>query len=64
MSAKTPMGTWEQRYAEEVERSIKYYNHLNEKQPVTVRQMTEEERKELEWQTTEHESYHKLKVIK
>ena len=30
--------------------------------PVITRQMTEEERKELEWQTTKHESCHKLKI--
>lgn len=62
MAAQTPMGTWGTRYAEEVERQIDLYNYLNSKQPVTFRQMTEEERKELEWQTTEHESVHKLKV--
>ena len=62
MTAQTPMGTWGTRYAEEVERQIDLYNYLNSKQPVTFRQMTEEERKELEWQTSEHESVHKLKV--
>ena len=62
MAAQTPMGTWGARYAEEVERQIDLYNYLNSKQPVTFRQMTEEERKELEWQTSEHESVHKLKV--
>ena len=62
MTAQTPMGTWGTRYSEEVERQIDLYNYLNSKQPVTFRQMTEEERKELEWQTTEHESVHKLKV--
>ena len=62
MAAQTPMGTWGTRYAEEVERQIDLYNYLNSKQPVTFRQMTEEERKELEWQTSEHESVHKLKV--
>ena len=62
MAAQTPMGTWGTRYAEEVERQIDLYNYLNSKQPVTFRQMTEEERKELEWQTSEHKSVHKLKV--
>ena len=62
MTAQTPMGSWGARYSEEVERSIDMYNYLNSKQPVTFRQMTEEERKELEWQTSEHESVHKLKV--
>ena len=62
MAAQTPMGSWGARYAEEVERQIDLYNYLNSKQPVTFRRMTEEERKELEWQTSEHESVHKLKV--
>lgn len=34
---------WKQRYAEEVERSIAYYNDLNKRQPVIKRQMTAEE---------------------
>lgn len=37
---------------------------FNENSPVITRQMTEEEKKELEWQTTKHESCHKLKVVK
>ena len=35
----------------------------NKKAQVITRQMTEEERKELEWQTSKKKSYHKLKVI-
>lgn len=43
MTDKTKEGKWRQRYAEEVERSITYYNNLNRHQPVTTRQMTAEE---------------------
>lgn len=43
MIDKTKEGKWRQRYTEEVERSIVYYNELNQRQPVTTRQMTAEE---------------------
>lgn len=35
----------------------------NKDAKVTTRQMTEKEKEELEWQTSKHESCHKLKVI-
>lgn len=47
---------------QDIERSIARAEDFNEKSPVTTRQMTEEERRELEWQTSKHESYHKLKI--
>lgn len=34
---------WKQQYTQEVERSINYYNTLNQKQPVHTRKMTQEE---------------------
>lgn len=37
------MGSWGARYAQDVERSVNYYNWLNSKQKVRTRQMTEEE---------------------
>lgn len=47
---------------QDIERSIARAEEFNEKSPVTTRQMTEEERREVEWQTSKHESYHKLKI--
>ena len=46
-------------YKESVERSIAYYNHLNQIQPVTYRHLSEDEIKQI---TEEHENYYKLKV--
>ena len=46
-------------YKESVERSIAYYNHLNQIQPVTCRQLSEDEIKQI---TEKHEDCHKLKV--
>ena len=46
-------------YKESVERSIAYYNHLNQIQPVTYRQLSEDEIKQI---TEQHEDCHKLKV--
>ena len=47
------------RYEESVERSIAYYNHLNQIQPVTYRHLSEDEIKQI---TEQHEDCHKLKV--
>ena len=47
------------RYKESVERSIAYYNHLNQIQPVTYRQLSEDAIKQI---TEKHEDCHKLKV--
>lgn len=47
-------------YAREVERSIKYYNMINQNQPVHTRQMTCEEFENAFGKKTE--SCHKLKV--
>lgn len=46
-------------YKESVERSIAYYNHLNQIQPVTYRHLSEDEIKQI---TEKHENYYKLKV--
>ena len=46
-------------YKESVERSIAYYNHLNQIQPVTYRHLSEDEIKQI---TEQHEDCHKLKV--
>lgn len=46
----------------DISQSVKDANEFNKNSPVIIRQMTEEEKKELEWQTTEHESCHKLKI--
>ena len=46
-------------YKESVERSIAYYNHLNQIQPVTYRHLSEDEIKQI---TEKHEDCHKLKV--
>lgn len=46
-------------YKESVERSIAYYNHLNQIQPVTYRHLSEDEIKQI---TAKKEDYHKLKV--
>ena len=46
-------------YKEAVERSIAYYNHLNQIQPVTYRHLSEDEIKQI---TEKHEDCHKLKV--
>lgn len=51
---------WSKHYAQEVERSINYYNKLNQKQPVHTRQMTHEEFEDAFG--TKPESCHKLKV--
>lgn len=47
----------------DIEKGIADATKFNKHAEVTTRQMTEEERKEIEWQTTKHESCHKLKVI-
>lgn len=47
------------RYEESVERSIAYYNHLNQIQPVTYRHLSEDEIKQM---TGKNENYYKLKV--
>lgn len=46
-------------YKESVERSIAYYNHLNQIQPVTYRHLSEDEIKQI---TAKKEDYYKLKV--
>ena len=46
-------------YKESVERSIAYYNHLNQIQPVTYRHLSEDEIKQM---TGKNENYYKLKV--
>ena len=46
-------------YKESGERSIAYYNHLNQIQPVTYRHLSEDEIKQI---TEKHEDCHKLKV--
>ena len=46
-------------YKESVERSIAYYNRLNQIQPVTYRHLSEDEIKQI---TEQHEDCHKLKV--
>lgn len=51
---------WSKHYAQEVERSIKYYNELNQNQPVHTRQMTHEEFEDVFGKKPE--SCHKLKV--
>lgn len=48
----------------DIRQSVLDANKFNKESPVVTRQMTEEEKKELEWQTTKHESCHKLKVNK
>ena len=48
----------------DIRRSILDAEKFNKSSPIVTRQMTEEEKKELEWQTTKHESCHKLKVNK
>ena len=47
----------------DIEKGIADATKFNKKAEVITRQMTEEEHKEIEWQTTKHESCHKLKVI-
>ena len=47
----------------DIEKGIADATKFNKNAEVIIRQMTEEERKEIEWQTTKHESCHKLKVI-
>ena len=47
----------------DINKSVADATKFNKNAEVITRQMTEEERKELEWQTTKHESCHKLKVI-
>ncbi len=51
---------WSKHYDQEVERSINYYNELNQKQPVHTRQMTHEELEAVFGKKTE--SCHKLKL--
>lgn len=53
---------WKQRYAQEVERSINYYNELNSRQPVHTRKMTHEEFEEAFGEKPG--SCHKLKLPK
>ena len=47
----------------DIKKSVADATKFNKHAEVITRQMTEEERKEIEWQTTKHESCHKLKVI-
>lgn len=51
---------WRKAYTQEVERSIKYYNELNQNQPVHTRQMTHEEFEDAFGKKPE--SCHKLKL--
>lgn len=51
---------WSKHYAQEVERSIKYYNKLNQNQPVHTRQTTHEEFEDTFGKKPE--SCHKLKA--
>ena len=51
---------WRKAYTQEVERSIKYYNELNQNQPVHTRQMTHEEVEDAFGKKPE--SCHKLKL--
>ena len=53
-----------QKIFRDIRQSVMDANKFNKESPVVTRQMTEEEKKELEWQTTKHESCHKLKVNK
>ncbi len=53
-----------QKIFRDIRQSVLDANKFNKESPVATRQMTEEEKKELEWQTTKHESCHKLKVNK
>ena len=53
-----------QKIFRDIRQSVIDAEKFNKESPVTTRQMTEEEIKELEWQTTKHESCHKLKVSK
>lgn len=53
-----------QKIFRDIRQSVIDANKFNKESPVVTRQMTEEEKKELEWQTTKHESCHKLKVNK
>lgn len=46
----------------DINQSTRDAKEFNKNSPVTKRQMTEEEKKEIEWQTTKHESCHKLKI--
>jgi hypothetical protein len=51
-----------QKIRRDINESVREAKKFNDNSPVITRQMTEEERKELEWQTTKHESCHKLKI--
>lgn len=51
---------WKQQYAQQVEKSINYYNALNQKQPVHTRKMTHDEFEAVFGEKPE--SCHKLKV--
>lgn len=53
---------WKQQYAQQVERSINYYNELNLIQPVHTRKMTKKEYDEAFG--TKTESCHILKIPK
>lgn len=52
---------WRKAYTQEVERSINYYNELNQNQPVHTRQMTHEEFEAVFGKKPE--SCHKLKLL-
>ena len=51
-----------QKIFRDIRQSVIDAEKFNKESPVITRQMTEEKIKELEWQTTKHESCHKLKV--
>ncbi len=53
---------WRRDYTAKVEKSVNYYNYLNQLQPVHTRQMTEEERQEAFGEKPV--SCHKLKISK
>lgn len=60
MTQADKFSRWRKAYTQEVERSIKYYNELNQNQPVHTRQMTYEEFEDVFGKKPE--SCHKLKV--
>ena len=51
-----------QKMFRDIRDSVNDANKFNKESPVITRQMTEEEKQELEWQTTKRESCHKLKI--
>ena len=61
---KTMALSEKQKIFRDIRQSVIDAEKFNKESPVITRQMTEEEIKELEWQTTKHESCHKLKVSK